>query len=515
MPYQRRARGKTGGPRVAPEFLARAVLPIVRQVSSSPRLPLDPETGPSRGGSRFGHDFSRVQAHAPVQSQLAVSPADHPLEREADAVAERVVHEAAAPFRAPSAGAAASPVVTPSVAARLASSAMRGAPLPQTERTFFEPSIGRSLDDVRVHADSEAATLADALGAEAFTHGRDVYFAAGRYAPQATSGRRLLAHELAHVAQQAVPGSAVGIQREPAADAKALAKQVHAALTVTPIDKTALFKALDSPGRDATKVTALKTTYKTDYGTELEAALASALEGDDLAKAHFLLNAPPPDTDTHSDATVDKAGTEAHKAKVGGGEVSAHTGVEYTKSSGAKRTEAYSVGYAGSGSSDAHFIQFLWSEIVATQPDKQAAFVDKKGLVTSNGTMDLTIDSTKPKYKVDSGPSGSPFYETDGIDVRTSTGTTIYDRPLEFADVIAKQFDAKATQVVERDHFDVFLVTGYKTVYRVSLVVQWTYTSKTDVTRTTTFSSGSAVTALPKDVKAALVKEYPKFDYVQ
>jgi len=513
MPCQRRARGETGSPRVAPEFLTRAVLPMVRQVSRSPHLPLDPETG-RVVEARFGHDFSRVQAHAPVPSQLVVSPADDPLEREANTVAERVVHEAAAPLRAPSTGAADTPVVTPSVAARLASSAMRGAPLPEAERTFFEPAIGRSLDDVRVHADGEAATLADALGAEAFTHGRDVYFAAGRYAPQATSGRRLLAHELAHVAQQAVPGSPVGIQRKPADDAKALAKQVHAALTVTPIDKTALFKALGSPGRDATKVTALKTVYKTEYGTELEADLASALKGDDLAQARFLLNAPPPDTGTHAEVTVDKAGTEAHKVKAGGGEVSVRTDVDFT-AGGAKYPGGYSVGYSGTGSSDARFIQFLWSEIVATQPDKTDAFVDKKGLGTSNGTMDLTIDPTKPKYKVDSGSSSSPFYEAGFTDVRTSTGTTIYDRPSEFADVIAKQFDAKATQVVERDHFDVFLVTGYKTVYQVSLVVQWTYTSKTAVKRTTKFSSGSAVTALPKDVKAALVKEYPKFDYVQ
>jgi outer membrane protein OmpA-like peptidoglycan-associated protein len=55
---------------------------------------------------------------------------------------------------------------------------------------------------VRVHADSHAAALANGLGANAFTIGNDIYFGAGRYTPETPQGERLLAHELAHVAQQ-------------------------------------------------------------------------------------------------------------------------------------------------------------------------------------------------------------------------------------------------------------------------------------------------------------------------
>src|SRR5262249_38312972 len=40
------------------------------------------------------------------------------------------------------------------------------------------------------------------LDALAYTTGRDIYFAAGMYAPASTTGRRLLAHEVAHVVQQ-------------------------------------------------------------------------------------------------------------------------------------------------------------------------------------------------------------------------------------------------------------------------------------------------------------------------
>ncbi len=63
--------------------------------------------------------------------------------------------------------------------------------------------MGSDLSQVRLHTDARAAESAKALGARAYTLGRDVVFASGQYAPLHESGRRLLAHELAHVAQQA------------------------------------------------------------------------------------------------------------------------------------------------------------------------------------------------------------------------------------------------------------------------------------------------------------------------
>ena len=76
-----------------------------------------------------------------------------------------------------------------------------GEPLP-AERRFFEERLGFDLSRVRVHADRPAAEAARALDAEAFTVGRDVAFADGRYRPSTRDGRGLLAHELAHVVQQ-------------------------------------------------------------------------------------------------------------------------------------------------------------------------------------------------------------------------------------------------------------------------------------------------------------------------
>ncbi len=78
-----------------------------------------------------------------------------------------------------------------------------GQPLDAATRAFMEPRFGHDFSSVRVHADTKAAESAQAVNALAYTMGRDVVFGAGQYAPAIASGRQLLAHELAHVVQQA------------------------------------------------------------------------------------------------------------------------------------------------------------------------------------------------------------------------------------------------------------------------------------------------------------------------
>jgi outer membrane protein OmpA-like peptidoglycan-associated protein len=95
-------------------------------------------------------------------------------------------------------------------AGRVATSAARGPapsipggrPLPEAWRRRATARLGIAADEVRVHDDATAARLARGAGANAVTVGRDVFFGAGRYAPETAGGERLLAHELAHVAQQ-------------------------------------------------------------------------------------------------------------------------------------------------------------------------------------------------------------------------------------------------------------------------------------------------------------------------
>ncbi len=76
----------------------------------------------------------------------------------------------------------------------------RGTYLPSASHGYFDTRYA-GLGDVRIHTDSAASALATSIDARAFTIGRDVYFAPGQYDPSSRSGFRLLAHELAHVAQ--------------------------------------------------------------------------------------------------------------------------------------------------------------------------------------------------------------------------------------------------------------------------------------------------------------------------
>jgi hypothetical protein len=66
----------------------------------------------------------------------------------------------------------------------------------------MEPRFGFDFSGVRIHDGPQAAESARAVNALAYTHGRNIVFNAGQYAPVSDRGRHLLAHELAHVVQQ-------------------------------------------------------------------------------------------------------------------------------------------------------------------------------------------------------------------------------------------------------------------------------------------------------------------------
>lgn len=82
-------------------------------------------------------------------------------------------------------------------------------PLDAKVRVSIEPLLGSDFSNVRVHTDTQAAASAQALGAAAYTAGNAIAFAPGRYQPNSTEGRKLLTHELAHVAQPATSGAAM------------------------------------------------------------------------------------------------------------------------------------------------------------------------------------------------------------------------------------------------------------------------------------------------------------------
>jgi Domain of unknown function (DUF4157) len=74
-----------------------------------------------------------------------------------------------------------------------------GAPLSPDVRARMEAALGASFAAVRVHQDA----YAQAIGAQAFTRGTDIFFAPGRFDPSSAQGLELIGHELTHVKQQA------------------------------------------------------------------------------------------------------------------------------------------------------------------------------------------------------------------------------------------------------------------------------------------------------------------------
>ncbi|MET0576356.1 MAG: DUF4157 domain-containing protein [Mesorhizobium sp.] len=165
-----------------------------------------------------------------VQPKLHLGPVDDPLEREADRVADAVVGQGGigAFGYAPAATAQRKcaeceeekrivrkpanhthqerieGAVAESAACAVATG---GAPMSPQTRAYFEPRFNRDFSGVRIHTGGRAAAAADGIDARAYTQGSDVAFAAGQYAPGTSVGRRLLAHELAHVVQQAEPST--------------------------------------------------------------------------------------------------------------------------------------------------------------------------------------------------------------------------------------------------------------------------------------------------------------------
>jgi hypothetical protein len=93
-----------------------------------------------------------------------------------------------------------------------------GQPLDARTRAYFEPRFGQDLSGVRVHSSPQAAKSARAVDAQAYAVGRNVVFGSGQFQPSSEGGKRLLAHELAHVLQQDNRAASGDLRIGPAGD---------------------------------------------------------------------------------------------------------------------------------------------------------------------------------------------------------------------------------------------------------------------------------------------------------
>jgi len=157
-----------------------------------------------------------------LRAKLAVGSPDDPAEAEADRIAEQVTRGGPCGCGGTCAKCGGGGVVRRQAAgpagaasARTAAFAGGGRPLSRDLRAYFEPRLGADLGAVRVHDDTHAATTARNIAANAFTAGNDIGFAEGQFAPETPQGRKLLAHELVHVAQQSRGAPEVKVRRQP------------------------------------------------------------------------------------------------------------------------------------------------------------------------------------------------------------------------------------------------------------------------------------------------------------
>lgn len=75
-------------------------------------------------------------------------------------------------------------------------------PLDPATRGFMEERFGYDFGNVRIHLGARAAESTTAINALAYTVGNHVVLGAGHDSPHTIAGKRVLAHELAHVVQQ-------------------------------------------------------------------------------------------------------------------------------------------------------------------------------------------------------------------------------------------------------------------------------------------------------------------------
>ena len=136
--------------------------------------------------------------------ELIAPPQVEADEREADALADRIDAVIANPPAPPADRADAG---TDSGGAKPPAPPDQTSGLPRPLREWLERFTGHDLSEVRIRADQRAAASAERLGAKAFTEGRDIFFAAGTYAPASREGARLVSHEVAHTIQQTQSGT--------------------------------------------------------------------------------------------------------------------------------------------------------------------------------------------------------------------------------------------------------------------------------------------------------------------
>lgn len=162
-----------------------------------------------------GGSCPRCSGTAQLKSKLPVSKPNDPAEQQADQISERVMQSSSgigAINQSQSASIHRKPATAKKESTKSADPAIPeevGEPLEEETRSFMESRFGEDFSGVRIHTGSKAEQSSNSLNANAYTIGNDIVFGERQYAPNTSSGKKLLAHELTHVVQQNSSGNNV------------------------------------------------------------------------------------------------------------------------------------------------------------------------------------------------------------------------------------------------------------------------------------------------------------------
>jgi Domain of unknown function (DUF4157) len=182
-------------------------------------------------------------------------------------------------------------------------------------------AFGMDFSGVRVHTDAEAVDLSNQLKARAFTIGTDIAFGADEYQPGTLVGDALIAHELAHVAQQGGSSEAVPLHKDDDGvsgwleeDADSAAVQAVVGMqggALGSFDKSAMPRLKSQLRLQSCK------KYKTNKGTEI-AVRYSGHEEQYRNPSGFIATRNAPDlTEAQVDAKLQAAGLLSKVTKLG------------------------------------------------------------------------------------------------------------------------------------------------------------------------------------------------------
>jgi len=107
--------------------------------------------------------------------------------------------------------------VSPGVSNYVQSLNGNGHALPVEANQFFSEKMDYDFSNVKIHTGKEAAQSAKEVNAKAYTLGEHIVFNDGQYNTKSTEGKKLMAHELAHV-----------IQNRPESDSETVRRQTSA-----------------------------------------------------------------------------------------------------------------------------------------------------------------------------------------------------------------------------------------------------------------------------------------------